>query len=72
MFIFNFSHGEGYGISKNLLLTSYMYFFQADDEDDADKGKLDPNVGNGGDMPNYRWSQTLEEIEVSTHIIYIR
>lgn len=36
---------------------------KADDEDDADKGKLDPNVGNGGDMPNYRWSQTLEEIE---------
>lgn len=32
-------------------------------EDDDDEGKLPPNLGNGGDMPNYRWSQTLEEIE---------
>ncbi|XP_062619820.1 nuclear migration protein nudC-like [Saccostrea cucullata] len=36
---------------------------KSDEEDEADKGKVPPNAGNGGDMPNYRWSQTLEEIE---------
>ncbi|XP_056015634.1 nuclear migration protein nudC-like isoform X2 [Ostrea edulis] len=36
---------------------------KSDEEDEADKGKVSPNAGNGGDMPNYRWSQTLEEIE---------
>lgn len=35
-----------------------------DDEDEKEKGKLLPNSGNGCNLDNYRWTQTLQEVEV--------
>ena len=37
------------------------------DDDESAKGKLKPNVGNGADLPNYKWTQVSNSYIVVVH-----
>ncbi|KAH0998778.1 hypothetical protein HUJ05_003278, partial [Dendroctonus ponderosae] len=40
-----------------------------EEEDESEKGKLKPNSGNGCDLDKYKWTQTLQDIEVSVSLL---
>ncbi len=44
---------------------------EEEEENEEDKGKEKPNTGNGWTGPNYSWTQTLEEIDVSLLFLYL-
>lgn len=39
-----------------------------EEEDDENSGKIKPNAGNGADMDNYSWVQTLQDLSISVNV----
>jgi chemotaxis protein histidine kinase CheA len=37
---------------------------EEEEEDEKEKDNLAPNSGKGADLPNYKWTQTLSEVEI--------
>lgn len=42
---------------------------EEEEEDESEKSKLKPNSGNGCDLDKYKWTQTLQDVEVSPSLL---